>query len=449
MECELIPTIQRSPKAGTVSDVCLKNGKIGHGWAPIKVLHILDHSLPLHSGYAFRSQNILKAQRNRGWRPIAVTSPKHEASWKGPSKSKDEIDSFSYYRTGASSDSIPVASELQLIKSLAKRIVAVSEIEKPDLLHAHSPVLNALAALWVGRKLGIPVVYEIRAFWEDAMVDHRTCSQDSLKYRTIRTLETWACRCAAQTVVICHRLRDDLIHRGIAKERLSVVFNGIDPENFSPAEPDLTAARDLGIEGKKVLGFIGSFNRYEGLDLLVKAVTEIAALREDVVLLLVGGGEMEKELRDQIAQSKMQSRVILPGRIPQEKIPGIYSLIDVLVYPRHSIPLTELVTPLKPLESMAMCKPIIASDIGGHRELIRNGHTGILFKPGDVSALVQTLHRVLDDPGLQNRLAAQALEWVHQNRTWEKTTSVYSQIYSAALGGSSTLAHELLGRVAE
>jgi len=406
----------------------------GAGRSPLKILHILDHSLPLHSGYAFRSHNILRAQGNRGWRPVGVTSPKHEATWKGPSKETDEIDGVCYYRTGASSNSIAVAGELQLIKSLAKRIEAVAVMEDPDLLHAHSPVLNAAAALWVGRKLGLPVVYEIRAFWEDAMVDRRTCSEGSLRYRTTRALETWACRYAAQTAVICDGLRTDLIDRGVPEAKIAVVPNGIDPGSFRATKSDLAVARALGVDGKQVLGFIGSFNRYEGLDLLVKAFAQVAAKRSDVVLLLVGGGEMEQDLQKQIAQANMQHRVILTGRIPQERIPGIYAVIDVLVYPRYSVRLTELVTPLKPLESMAMRKPVIASDIGGHRELIRDGYTGVLFKSGDVSALTQTITRVLDDPGLQDRLAAQGLDWVCRNRTWGKTTAVYSEIYAKALG---------------
>ncbi len=407
-----------------------------YGRSPLKILHILDHSLPLHSGYAFRSENILRAQHNRGWRPVAVTSPKHEATWKGPSKDKDRIDSFCYYRTGASNKSIAFADELQLIKSLAKRIEGVAKIESPDLLHAHSPVLNAAAALWVGHKLRLPVVYEIRAFWEDAMVDRGTCSAGSLRYKTTRTLETFACHYVAQTAVICDGLRTDLINRGIPDNKIAIVPNGINPEAFHATKSDLAVASALGVDGKKIVGFIGSFNRYEDLDLLVRAIARIVAIRSDVVLLLVGGGEMEQELRNQIAQANLQNHVILTGRIPQEKIPGIYSLIDVLVYPRYSVRLTELVTPLKPLESMAMGKPIIASDIGGHRELIQDGYTGLLFKSGDVSALTRSIIGVLDDPGLQDLLATQGSEWVRRNRTWKKTTAVYSEIYSRALGTS-------------
>jgi glycosyltransferase involved in cell wall biosynthesis len=172
------------------------------------------------------------------------------------------------------------------------------------------------------------------------------------------------------------------------------------------------------------------------LDLLIEAVRELALKREDITLLLVGSGEMENDLRNQIEATKMQDRIILMGRIPHKQISGLYSVIDILVYPRYSIPLTEIVTPLKPLESMSMGKPIIASDIGGHRELIQDGYTGLLFKAGDINSLLEKLNLLLDDPGLRSRLSMQEVEWVHQNRSWEKTTSAYSGIYSMALGAA-------------
>lgn len=400
----------------------------------LKILHVLDHSLPVHSGYAFRSQDIIEAQRNRGWRAVGLTSPKHQAAWKGIPTECDDSNRLRYFRTDALANRFPVAAELELIKALARRIESVAKIEHPDVLHAHSPVLNAVAALWAGYKLRLPVVYEVRAFWEDAMVDRGTCSNRSLRYFATRTLETWVCRYATEIAVICEGLRTDLIKRGVPKNKISIVPNGINPERFSVKEPNLTLARDLGIGGKKVVGFIGSFNRYEGLDLLLRAIARIAAMRSDIVLLLVGGGETERELRDQIAHLKMKDFVIMTGRIPQEKIPSVYSIIDVLVYPRYSVRLTDLVTPLKPLESMAMGKPIIASDVGGHQELIKDGYTGVLFKSGDAVELARAIEHAIDNPELRSRLAAQASDWVRNNRSWEKTTSVHSEMYSRALG---------------
>jgi PEP-CTERM/exosortase A-associated glycosyltransferase len=319
------------------------------------------------------------------------------------------------------------------MRSLARRIEEVARIEKPDLLHVHSPVLNAIPALRIGRKLEIPVVYEIRAFWEDAAVDHGTYAEHSFKYRLVRSLETWTCTRAAQVAVLCSGLRNDLISRGIPTEKLTVVANGIDPTDFQPCAPDRELASSLGISEKKVLGFIGSFYRYEGLQLLVSAFDKLSQTMGGIALLLVGGGEMDGELRNQIERLRLQERVILTGRIPHEKIPAMYSLMDVLVYPRYSMRLTELVTPLKPIEAMAMGKALVASDIGGHRELIRDGLNGLLFKPSDIPSLVETLRRILEDSRLRNQLAVQARNWVLENQTWHTTTECYSSIYARAL----------------
>lgn len=400
----------------------------------MKILHILDHSLPLHSGYAFRSQNILLSQFRRGWRPAVLTSPKHEESLGSSRKEEESFGGFRYYRTGSLSQlRLPLVRELRLMAALAKRLDEVVRLEKPDILHAHSPALNVLPALWISRKFGIPVVYEIRAFWEDAAVDHGTYKEKSWKYRTVRFLETWACKRVDQVAVICCGLKDDLAERGISLEKIAVVFNGINVDYFKTCEPDQEYRDAWGLGGKKIIGFIGSFYRYEGLDLLVKAFKNIACSNPNVCLLLVGGGEMEEELRVQVKGLRLEDRVIMPGRIDHNRVPGIYALTNILVYPRYSIRLTELVTPLKPLEAMAMGKALVASDIGGHRELIRHGQTGLLFRPGDVLALSDALRRLLNDDGLRQYLQTQGSIWVREAHTWDKTTEVYEEFYDRAL----------------
>lgn len=400
----------------------------------MKILHILDHSLPLQSGYAFRSQNILQAQRKRGWQPVALTSPKHEESWKGSCQSREEISGCKYYRTGAvSHNTFPFEAEIRLMISLARRIQEVIELEKPDILHVHSPILNAIPALWVGRKRGISVVYEIRAFWEDAAVDHGTYSEDSWKYKLVRLIETWICRKADQIIVLCNGIKEDLMRRGIPSEKIMIVFNGINANYFKACDPDMEYMKAWRLDGKKVIGFIGSFYRYEGLDLLIDAFAQILASIPDAVLLLVGGGEMEQELKEQIEGSNLSEKAIMTGPIPHDRIAGVYALIDILVYPRYSMRLTELVTPLKPLEAMATGKALIASDVGGHKELIRHEETGLLFPAGDVFALTESMKRLLNDQDLRRNLERQGNEWVRQHHTWEKTTAVYIEMYAKAL----------------
>ncbi len=399
----------------------------------LKILHVLDHSLPLHSGYTFRSQNIFRAQKNRGWEPVIVTSPKHEQSWKGASPEKEIIGDFTYYRTGKTNEGkFPFESEMRLMMALAKRIQQVADIEKPDILHAHSPVLNAIPALWAGFRLGIPVIYEIRAFWEDAAADHGTYPENSWKYRLVRAIETTVCRLAFHVAVLCNGIKNDLIKRGISADKLTPVFNAINPEDFTPCPPDEQYVREWNLSGKKVIAFIGSFYRYEGLDLLVDAFSKIAPRHPEAVLLLVGGGEVEKEVKAQIQSLNLTDKVIMPGRIDHERIPGVYALTDILAYPRHSMRLTDLVTPLKPLEAMAMGKVFVASDVGGHKELVRHNQTGVLFPAGDAAALAKEFESLLSNDDLRQTLQSQGLAYVLERHTWKKTTAVYEDIYQRA-----------------
>lgn len=396
----------------------------------MKILHILDHSLPLHSGYTFRSQSLFRAQRAMGYEPVIVTSPKHEESWQGEWAQKEAINGFTYYRTGGiKSLAVPFGTETRLMRALYRRILQVAEMEKPDVLHAHSPILNAIPALWAGRKLGLPVVYEIRAFWEDAAVDHGTYAEGSWKYRLTQWLETQVCKRADHIGILCNGLKNDLVSRGIPAAKITPVFNGVNPDDFQPCAPDEEYLRQWGLAGKKVVGFIGSFYRYEGLDLLIKAFARIADDQPDAVLLLVGGGEMKEELEQLVQRLGLVDRVVMPGRIPHDRVPGAYAMIDVLAYPRYSMRLTELVTPLKPLEAMAMGKALVASDVGGHKELVTHDSTGVLFRAGDEEELATAVLKLIREEIYRDQLRNQGHLWVNENKTWEKTSKVYKQIY--------------------
>jgi PEP-CTERM/exosortase A-associated glycosyltransferase len=403
----------------------------------LKVLHVLDHSLPVHSGYAFRTQALLSAQKRKGWNPIAVTSPKHYGSFNGTWRDAEQIGEIRYYRTPKTADGrLPVEGEARVMAALAKRIRAVIEQEHPSIIHAHTPILNAIPALRVSRKLGIPFVYEIRTLWEDAAVDTGKYGPRSWKYKAVRWLETWICRQASCVTVISQGLREDFIKRGIPAEQIRVIPNGVDVRMFRPPPSDASKLSRWNFAGKKIVGYVGSFFPFEGLDLLVDAIARLSPRRPDIGLLLVGGGDTEPELKAQIKRLKLESNVAIAGALPQSEIPEIYSLIDVLVYPRRSMRLTELVTPLKPLEAMAMGKAVVASDVGGHRELIEDGQTGILFHAGDVTALAEAIERTVDDVDLRRELGRRGTEWVSRERSWDNTTSAYAQTYAAALGTS-------------
>lgn len=394
----------------------------------VTILHILDHSLPLQSGYAFRSQNILRSQCRAGLYPVVLTSPKHEAFWKRPTPPVEQIDGVMVHRCGKVNAGRGVLEEAAVVWRLRARIRRLMGRERPQVLHAHSPVLNGLAALVEARRARVPLVYEIRAFWEDAAADLGTYGPSSATYRLVRAVETAVCRGASRVVTICEGLRSDLLARGIAAEKMFVVPNAVDLSQFSPAVRENGRFRQ---PGTRTLAFIGSFYHYEGLDLLIEACGLLAPSYPELRLLLVGGGPMENRLKDLVKRRGLSDRVIFTGRIPHEQVRDAYAAADLLVYPRKSMRLTELVTPLKPLEAMAMGKAVAASSVGGHRELIHHGETGVLFAPNDSAALALAVKDVLASPALCQRLGRQGRDWVVRERTWERNGGLYRALYAS------------------
>jgi PEP-CTERM/exosortase A-associated glycosyltransferase len=317
-----------------------------------------------------------------------------------------------------------------LIKATQQRLQEVARQVRPDILHAHSPVLNAIPALRVGRELGIPVVYEVRAFWEDAAVDHGSTAEGSLRYRLTRRLETHALRQAAHVFTICEGLRGDIVARGIPPTKVTVIPNAVDIDKFEPSgTPDVALKASLGLAGATVLGFIGSFYAYEGLDLLLAALPSLLAKRPDLRVLLVGGGPQDAALKAQAQQLGVADKVVFTGRVPHAEVGRYYDLVDVLCYPRHSMRLTELVTPLKPLEAMAQGRLLVASDVGGHKELIRDGETGVLFKAGSADALAVAVGGLLAQRERWPQYRAHGRRFVEAERNWARSVARYRQPY--------------------
>ena len=395
----------------------------------LRILHVLDHSIPLHSGYTFRTLSILREQRKLGWDTFHLTSPKQINCM----VLEEDVDGWHFYRTSATPASRwPGLGQMALMRQLERRLLEVSEQLKPDIIHAHSPVLNALPALRVGKRLGIPVVYEVRAFWEDAAVDHGTTSEGSLRYRLTRWLETRALRGADHVFTICDGLRRDIVARGISAGKVTVIPNAVDIESFEPGgKPDAMLKARLGLQGASVIGFIGSFYAYEGLDLLLDALPAILVQRPDVRVLLVGGGPQDAALKAQAQRLGVADKVVFTGRVPHSEVQRYYDLIDLLAYPRHSMRLTELVTPLKPLEAMAQGRLLVASDVGGHKELISHGETGMLFKAGSAEALTQTVVNLLGAQSSWPAMREAGRRFVETRRNWTASVANYPSVYAA------------------
>lgn len=405
-----------------------------------KVLHALNISIPAIAGYTTRARMIVENQKRAGWDPAVVTSLRQPRPVNSTKFSKEEYGGIQYYRSSEDDWKfarairelgVPVLREVSEVLPFETTLKKIAQSLSSKIIHAHSPILVGYPSLRVARQLGLPFVYEIRAFWEDAAVDQNKIAPGSLRYRLTHYFETKLVQKSDAVVVICEGLRNDLLARDIKPDKIFVVPNGVDTEVFVPTPTDTALRAELGFTGKTVVGYIGTFFNFEGLRYLVEAMERLRE-RNDIVCLIVGYGEADGEIRRIVDKLGLAQRVHFTGKVPSDKVKSYYSIIDILVYPRINCRITELVTPLKPLEAMAMGKTVLASNVGGLRELITDGQDGILFKPENVTDLSEKICYLVEKEDLCRELGRRARENMLAKRSWEDNVRRYREVYSYA-----------------
>lgn len=398
----------------------------------MKVLHILDSYLPQYSGYAFRSKYILNYQKKMGITPIVVVSPQNSNGF----KNFEVIDDIACYRCpppNGITKKFPYFKELYVMKTLKEYITVISKKYNINIIHSHSPILCGRPALKAAKILRLPVVYEVRALWEDAAAEHKKISSKSLRYRLSRSMETDLFKKVDAITTLCRNLKEEIESRGIQKGKIYVVNNGVDSKRFFSQPKDNSLLKRYHLEGKTILGYIGSLFSYEGLDCLIKAIKIIVNEYKKVCFLLIGDGPEIDNLKNLANTSGTSQYIIFTGKIPHSEILSYYSIIDIFVYPRRSNRLTDLTTPLKPLEAMAMAKPVIGSDVGGIKEIINNGKTGLIFQSGDLVDLANKCLTLIKNEKDRKTLGERAREYIIKHRNWEKIVGKYLDIYDGLL----------------
>jgi PEP-CTERM/exosortase A-associated glycosyltransferase len=395
------------------------------------ILHVIDHALPRVTGYSVRSHNLLRHLRAAGVPLLVVASSNVPGA-----ASEDVVDGVAYTRLP-----LRVPDSHQTPATLAVRIARLARWlqrcigeRQVALVHAHSPVINGIAALWAARRTGVPVIYEMRALWEDAAVARGIGTPGSLRYRGARGLETWLLRNVDAVTTISRGLLADIVGRGVPADRVFHTPNAIDCDLFRPAPADAELIARHGLTGAVVFGYLGYFFAYEGVEDLVHAFARARAKLPRARLLFVGGGDGDESLRTLVHRLGLEPAVTFTGKVPHASVQRYYSLCDVLVYPRRSNRTTNLVTPLKPLEAMAMGKPIVVSDVGGLRELVGANETGLFFPSSDIERLADRLIALGDDAALRARLGANARRAATERYSWDRVVDVYRQAYGRLLG---------------
>lgn len=391
-----------------------------------RLVYLLHHSLPFFSnGYATRGHGMATGMQSAGLEIVCITRPgfpldiKRDLSEAPP---HNKIDTVTYHRIAEPKWTGPGRSRTYATDA-ADALEAAFREHRPQAVIAASNHVNALPALIAARRCGIPMAYEVRGFWEITNASRNPAAEKSMTHQLRIRLDAKLAAMADQVFTLSHSMKDELIRRKVPAAKIALLPNCCDPDVFVPRPRDeaLAAQYDLP-ENVPIIGYIGSFVDYEGLDDLTRACTSLR--REGYVFRLVVVGASDGAIHDRIteiaATDGLGDWLILPGRVPHDQVEAWYSLIDIAPFPRKPVAVTELVTPLKPLEAMAMEKAVVMSSVAAMAEMVEDGVTGLVFEKGSPSALASVLARVLEDDELRRSLGQQARSFVKSERTWAK-----------------------------
>jgi glycosyltransferase involved in cell wall biosynthesis len=411
----------------------------------IAVHHHLTNSLPhTQSGYTLRSHAILTAQRAAGLRLSATTRAGYPLSIGAlGARGTDLVDGVGYRRLVPRS--LP-ADHRRRLDDGVDLLVRVLEKEQPDVVHATTPWTTGDAARAAAHRLGLPWVYEVRGLPEEtwaashATPEARDRATASERYALIRAKETELAFAADHVVTLSGTMRDELVGRGVPPERIAVVPNAVDEALLTtPALSPAEARAELGLPvGGAVIGTVSSIVGYEGLDTVLRTVAALRSRGLDVSALIVGDGVARPGLLRLAEELGISEHAHLPGRVPRDVARTYIAALDVLTVPRRPDRVTRLVTPLKPLEAMAIGRPVVASDLPALAEVLSpldgGSPAGLLVSPDDVDAWADAVAGLLEEGDRRESLVTAGRE-VASERTWSRLVTRYADVYAAAMTG--------------
>ncbi len=427
-------------QARLLSDGVSQGPPVRREWAPAprRILYHAAQSLPhLSSGYAIRTHWLARALRDRGWDLTVVNRlgyPNDRLDHIGVTQVEPAavIDGVPYrFRPARRARGMLSLSIADYQAAASAAVIEAAGELRPALVHSASNFAVGLAGCQAARRLGLPSVFEVRGLWHMSRAADQPSYQGSDHYRMLEGLEAQAARLADHVFVITEAVADILAARGVDRAKMSVLPNAVDLAAFARRPRDPALAARWGLGGKLVVGYVGTFKDYEGLDLLLEAMAVLRAeLGDRARLLLVGDGPAEGELHGLVRRLGLGDLVVFTGRVPHADIPAYQALVDVMVFPRRGAAVCEVVSPIKPFEAMASGVPILASDVAALAEIVEDEVTGLLHRKDDLDSLCRQLLRLLEEPDLRAFLAGRAEAWVRENRSWSAVAAHVSEVYA-------------------
>jgi glycosyltransferase involved in cell wall biosynthesis len=443
------PPVANSMIAGSFGYIGAKSardhepGRVGAGREPGRVLHLVSDALPsVSAGYTIRTHEIVRAQRAAGLEPHVVTRtgfPVTQGRLDG--RRQVVLDGVPYHRLlpwllPGHGDADPKLAALgeQLTARLTHQV-------QPCVLHAASNFVNARLALALRERYGLPVVYEVRGFWEDTWLSRHAEADGAGKggatmagselYQRSRALETECMLAADLVVTLGEAMREEIEARGVPAGKILIVPNAVSEDFLAPLPDPGRLRADLGLhQGEYVVGEVTSLVKHEGIGTLLEATAILRDRGVPVRALIVGDGPERAALQRQAAAAGLAQAAVFTGRVPAAKVRQFHALLDVFVVPRTPDRVCQLVTPLKPIEAMASGLCVVTSEVKALAEIVKNEVTGMQTVPQDPVSLADCLELLIYSPDIRRKLGDNAREWVSRDRIWARNAARYSGAYA-------------------
>ncbi|MDD7911498.1 glycosyltransferase family 4 protein [Pseudovibrio exalbescens] len=390
-----------------------------------KIIYVSHFSIPYHSsGYATRTHSMLQALAWSGIDVTCVTRPgypldRSDSKFLSRARSHEEVEGIEYRHIGL--NSLFNDGTLSYFKQASDELVRVCKQQDPKFIIAGSNYVNALPALMTARRLGLSFAYDVRGLWEYTTASKFKGWEYTERFGFIRYMETLVAAEADRVFAISSPLRDELINRGVASDKISLLPNGVDLEKFNEHTVSHELRDKLNIDIKSVVfGFIGTLEVYEGLDEVLHAVKMLLSRGVKCNLVIVGDGSCARQIGELILSLGLSEHVRLIGRVPFSDVGKYYELCDVFVYPRVETHVTRIVPALKPLEAMASKKAVVVSNLPALVELVGGEANAAIVKPGSSSDLFAAMYRLCKEE-TRNHLASEGYHFVAKNKTWKKS----------------------------
>ncbi|WP_418909116.1 glycosyltransferase family 4 protein [Glutamicibacter endophyticus] len=402
-----------------------------------RVVHLVKESRPnLSNGFTSRSHKNFLAEKKAGLEPIVITEPGFPDN--NPRTHREFVDGILHIRLGFGDinySQLPVDQFNQLFADLA-----YEEIKnlRPEFIHASSGrrgYETALVGLALKYKTEIPLVYEVRSFFEANWTDNTALESTGEIFECRMAIEKVCMDESDRVLTICHTMKDDLVARGIDPNKIGIIPNAVDLDHFSPMQRDVELAATYSLSDFATFGYVSNMDHYrESQETLIEAMAELKQRGVRAKCVLVGGGPRADKLKKLAIDFGVEQEVIFTGAVDHNLIDKYYSLIDVFVVPRIAERAATFVTPLKPFEAMAELKPVVTSDLPALIEITRAPERGLSFAAGNSIALADTLESLFHDEDLQRNLARAGRDWVKEERTWDLNGERYVSEFSKLKG---------------